>query len=365
MEAPSYANVSDVRSAADVAASPSADLHIARWLDTASRDLETMTGGRRFYPTEATRTFDLPDRAGVQGPELWLDENELAGPPTAVTVGGVAYTTYRLQPNDGPPYRWLEADESGIYQPLSAATSGWQDAVSITGPFGYGMDEDETTTLAAAIGTTVATTLDLATNATLDIGDAIRVDDERILVAGARWLDTGETLAADLALDSTAVTLTVGDTADYQLGETLLVGLERLRIVDLIGSTTLVVERDADGSVIAAHTAGATVYARRRLVVERGKLGTAAAVHSSGAVVYRHRPDPDARSYVIARALVDTANDGSRWARTVGSGDNEREARGAALARAEARVQARLCQRGQVIATGGPSARGGRLWPQM
>jgi hypothetical protein len=110
----------------------------------------------------------------------------------------------------------------------------------------------------------------------------------------------------------------------------LLIDSERMRIDDIAGNT-LIVTRAWDGSTIAAHTAGATIYAPRTLTVARGALGTTAAAHGSGSTVYRWDAPGPVRQLCVAEALTDLLQGRSGYARTAGAGENEREATGRGL----------------------------------
>jgi len=101
--------------------------------------------------------------------------------------------------------------------------------------------------------------------------------------------------------------------------------------VDDIAGNTLVVTRAWDGSTIAAHSVGATVYAPRMLTVQRAALGTTAATHLTSASVYRWDPPGPVRQLCVAEALTDLLQGRSGYARTAGAGENEREATGRGL----------------------------------
>jgi len=91
------------------------------------------------------------------------------------------------------------------------------------------------------------------------------------------------------------------------------------------------VKRAWDGTYLAAHS-GAAVSAYRQLSVLRGQLGTAAASHSSSATVARHRVPSLIRDLSIAECLNQVLQEGSGYARTVGSGETAMPAPGMGLA---------------------------------
>jgi hypothetical protein len=75
--------------------------------------------------------------------------------------------------------------------------------------------------------------------------------------------------------------------------------------------------------------------------VLRGILGTTAATYESGAAVFRHRVPHLIRDLSIAESNNQLMQEGSGYARTVGTGENQAPAPGVALADkwAEARVR--------------------------
>jgi hypothetical protein len=95
--------------------------------------------------------------------------------------------------------------------------------------------------------------------------------------------------------------------------------------------TTCYVTRQVDGTVLAAHTAGTSVYTYRTLVVSRGAVGTTAAAHALNAVTTCYVPPSPVTGLVVAEALNQVAQENSAYARVIGSGDGQREARGAGL----------------------------------
>jgi hypothetical protein len=151
-----------------------------------------------------------------------------------------------------------------------------------------------------------------------------------MLVVGRRSVDTGQTLAADLALDRAATTVSVANGTLFTPGETITVDGERLRIDDITGNL-LVVRRSYDGSSLAAHTTGTHIYAPRQLTVVRAAQGTTAATHAQGDQVTRHVPPALVSDYTAASAGVRVLQGQSGWARTVGTGDSQRQASGAGL----------------------------------
>jgi hypothetical protein len=234
---------------------------------------------RRFYPNTTTYLFDQPE-AGI----LWLEQFELAAAPTSIISGATAMTVGTdvfLRPLDGPPYTWLEANYGGKVFWQSASTP--QAAISITGDFGYSTVTNAVTTLGLTAGSGV-TTLVLNDSGAVGVGSLILIDSERMIVSDKTLSTTGATITADLTNSKALVSIPVSSGTLIQPGELILIDSERM-FVEYVAGNTLTVDRAVNGSTLATHTNGATVYAPRTASVLRGKLGTTAASHNSGATV--------------------------------------------------------------------------------
>jgi hypothetical protein len=93
------------------------------------------------------------------------------------------------------------------------------------------------------------------------------------------------------------------------------------------------------GSVIAAHTTAAIQWSRTALA-ERGALGTTAAAHTAGAQLYLYKVPPLIEQFATALALDQRQQESSGYARTVGSGESERQMNARALRDLESQVVA-------------------------
>jgi hypothetical protein len=101
-------------------------------------------------------------------------------------------------------------------------------------------------------------------------------------------------------------------------------------VVDVAG-TTLTVKRAWRGSTLAAHSAGADIFAPRTLTVERGALGTTAATHLTAAPVVQHVVPAMVRDLCIGEAINQLQQEGSGYARLIGEGEDAREGTGRSL----------------------------------
>ncbi|MFF6781443.1 hypothetical protein [Streptomyces sp. NPDC012510] len=307
---------------------------------------------RVFYPVQATRYFDYPGPQYARPWRLWLDANEVVS-VTALTSGGVtiAASDYFLEPNQyGPPYNRIEIDLDS-----SAAFGGGdthQRDIGVTGVFA-GCPLVETSagaTIEDLDSSETGVDVDAATSAAVGVGSLLRVDTERLIVTGRSNLDTGQTLGGSgLTNANNSVTVTVQSGAAFAAGETILVDGERMRVDDIAGNS-LVVTRAWDGSTLAAHSVGATIYAPRTLTVTRGALGTTAASHLTAATVYRWDAPGPARQLCIAEALTSLLQGRSGYARTAGSGEYERETTARGLKDLRERVYVSHGRKGRVRA---------------
>jgi hypothetical protein len=322
-----YCTREAVKTATDQAATARMNARVDDAIESASRTIDRAMH-RTFWPQTDTRYKDWPPASRSRSWVLWLDEDELIS-LTTLTAGGVTIPApdYLLRPDTGPPFNRVEIslDSSSAW---SSGTTH-QRAVSLTGVFGYGADETAAGALAEALDVS-ETGVDVTDSAAVGVGDLLRVDSERLLVTGRSLLTTGQT--GSLTASNADRALTVASGAAFTVGELLTLDAERVLVEDVAG-TTLVVSRAADGTTLAAHTT-ATIYAPRTLTVQRGAAGTTAATHLTAAALYRHVPPGPISTLCRALAVCELQQDASAWARTAGSGDNEREVSGKGLAAA-------------------------------
>lgn len=327
---PFYATREEIKAELDVKETARSNTRIDRALTDATGAVHGLCK-RVFYPETATRSFNWPNEQRARSWRLWLDRSEVIS-VTTLTSGGttIVAADYFLEPNQyGPPYNSIEIDLGSNAAFDSGDTH--QRAIVVTGLFGYRNDE---TTLGATTEALDASEtgidVDATTSAAIGVGSLLRIDTERAIVTGRAQLDTGQTLGGSITNVNNIVTVAVQSGAAFAAGESILIDSERMLVEDISGNN-LTVKRAWDGATIAAHTAGAVIYAPRTLTVERGALGTTAATHSSAATVYRWDPPGPVRQLCVAEALTDLLQGRSGYARTAGSGDSEREASGRGL----------------------------------
>lgn len=321
-----YCTREDVKEALDIKLTARTDRVIDRAVESASRGIENLTR-RIFYPTITTKYYDFPDRTTSYAYRQWFDQPDQLISATTVTSGGNTITgsEYFLEPiNSGLPYNRIEINLA-TSETFDAADT-WQRQTVITGTWGYQYNWETATTITANINSSV-TTIPIDDSSMVGVGDLIRIGTEWINVTNKAMVNTGDSVT--LTSSTSAVTLTGLTSGNLNVGETILVDSERMLVVDIAG-TTATVQRAYDGTVLAAHST-ASVWAPRSLTVVRGVNGSTAASHTSGDAVERFAYPGQIRQLAIAEALVHVLQGQAGYARTVGTGDNQRESSGKGL----------------------------------
>ena len=320
-----YATREQVRAALDSKEAALNSAQIDRAIETASRSAERICA-RKFAPVTATRYFPRPDPNRSRSWVLWLDENELIS-VTTLTAGGsvVASTDYFLEPvNSGPPYRSVEIDlDSGASFTIGTTS---QRAVAITGLWGYHDEHDPAGALAEALDTS-ETEVQVTDSSLIGVGQILKVDSERMIVNDKLPLDTTQNLGIALLDRKNDNTVAVTDGTQFHAGEVILVDSERMLIIS-ISANTLTVLRAEGGSVLAAHSLGADIYALRSLSVSRGVLGSTVATHLTAAPVTKWHSPEGVRDYVIAAAIVQNEQEATAYGQRMGSEMAERDSSG-------------------------------------
>lgn len=296
-----------------------------------------------FAPTLATRYFDYPSRT-QRAPSwrIWLNQWKAISIDTLTVEGGartLSADEYFLEPaNSGPPYDRIDINLGGAG--AFGAGDTHQRAIAATGLWGWSNERRSigalTSTLAASPTATAALSW---TTARFGVGDVLFIDDEAMIIAERNFVDSTQNLGISITASEADTTVAVSTGSAFATEEILLLGAERMRIIDIIGNN-LVVKRAWDGSQVAAHTSSPTtdIYALTGVELSRGELGTTVAAHAADAVVYRWVPPPPLASLNRAYALNTLLQERSGYARVAGTGENAREFTGRGIASLEADV---------------------------
>jgi hypothetical protein len=321
---PTYASREHVMQRGDIQATAYMSRQVDDALQTWSRIVEDRCqrpGG--LFPSLRTLYLDWPDLdQSTMSWRLWIAPDELIS-LVSLTSGGTAITGSLLESNrSGPPYAQVQLNRAG--SDFLGGGSTPQRSIVLVGWTGVRDDQAPAGILAAAIASTSATTITVSDSSLIGVGDQLIIETERLVVTDRGMATTAQTITADVAAQVSTVGVTVSSGAAFGVGETILIDSERMRIVDIAGNL-LTVKRQWDGSVLQAHTSGATVYAPRLLTVERGTQGTTAATHLISTAIARWKPPPAAQALVAGEALNQLQQESSGYARQIGSGEFARE----------------------------------------
>lgn len=329
-----YATRESVKNALDIKDTARSDAAVDDAL-TAATDSVLGETRRTFTPVLTTRKFDFPDAVmSSRTWKLWLGRNETVS-VVQLTSGGRTiapsqYIVRRSDDGDTAPFDCIEILLSG--QATFGGGSTYQQDIQLQGWFGFSDDQIGSGTLAASATSVDGTVLvDAAGSAAIGVGDLLTLGSERLDVTGRGAATTGTTLAADLAGTTAATAVTLASSSAVQSGEVITVGTERMLVIDVVGPA-LSVRRAWDGTVLAAHVTGNTVYAARLLSVQRARSGTAAAAHTSTTAITRLQVPGLVETYTRAHALNTLLNERAGYARVSGSGEAAQELKGTALA---------------------------------
>lgn len=328
-----YCTREDVKGALDSATTARNNTRVDRAIAAATQAVDGLLhrspGG--FRPILATKYFDWPNASRSASWRLWLGRDELIS-LTSITSGGVAIDTanvFLYPSNDGPPYDALEINLGSNSAWAGGTTS--QRAIAAVGLWGHRNDEETVGTLAAELGNTEGAAATITwTTGDIGVGDVLRIGSERMIVTERSMVDSTQDLQASLAASVAATAVTVSNGAAFEVDQVLLVDAERMLVVDVAGNT-LVVKRAWDGSVLAAHNSGASVYTLTGVTLDRAALGTTIATHATSTVVYRHVVPGLVRELATAEAVVALQQGSSGYADQVSTDLAQRDEAGPGL----------------------------------
>ena len=329
-----YCTREDVSLASDTRDPGRRGIQIDRAIQSAADAVDRITQ-RRFWPDTGTRYFEWPSGQYSRAWRLWLDRDELIA-VNSITLRDtdveITAGEYLLEPvNSGPPYTRIELDVTvGAASATFGGSGGTQRAVVVDGVWGYTDTRESAGTLNASISSsTASTTVRVTDSAAVGVGSLLYCEGERMLVTGKAFEDTSITLDSDLTAQANAIHFTANATG-LVAGETIRVNSEVMLVGDVTGAEVFV-QRAQEGTPLAAHTAGASVYAPRRCTVTRAAAGTDAGAHAQDVALYVQRYPQMVTDLAIAEAQVQLAQENSSYGRVLGAGDNQREARGKSI----------------------------------
>lgn len=345
---PVYCCREDVKSALDVHGTVRDNALVDRAVTSAATDINSWMH-RRFYPEDGTKYFNWPNNQRADPWRLWLDQYDLVSASsvtsggTTISLGNVFFEPANKEADE--PYTYLELNRDSNATFGVGSTS--QHDIAITGTWGYSAATSPAGALALALTDSTGTAATVTDSSSIGVGQILLIGSERLLVTDRAMTTTGDALAGNLDGTNNAVSASVGAGAGFHVGEVLLVDSERLLITDISGNT-LTVKRAWDGSVLAAHSTSAVIYAARLLTVTRGALGSTAATHSLSASVSKFIFPGLITDLAVALSINNFLQATSGYARTVGEGDNLRSASGGGLTDLVARAVAAYGRRARI-----------------
>lgn len=315
---PTYASREQFMAATDTKTPAALSPDVDRILQSASRQVERQMH-RHFYPRTQTVGFKPRwDQRGtdVDGAYVWLPFDLLSISSLLDGSSTVSPSDYSL---DHQHY------EDGPYSTLRY----WGTDLTITGVWGYSQDTAPAGALAEALDAS-ETDVDVTDSSKVGVGDLIFCDSESMIVTEKSLLDTTADLGSNLGGEKSDTTVAVNTGSLVKVGEVITIDSERMLVISISGNN-LTVQRAWDGSVLASHSSGASVYAPRTLTVEREAVGSSSSSHDTASLLTRNVPPGPIQSLVLAEALTQMAQENSRYARVIGSGENQIEASGKGL----------------------------------
>lgn len=301
------------------------DKVIDTYIEAASSDIE-LEFLRYFIPQTLTRTFRWPQRssAGRDLTVLRFPDEDLIAITTLQTKAQdsspttVSSADYFTEPNNlGPPYNRVEIDLSSTSAYESGATP--QRSISVAGRWGYREDTRAAGALAEALDSS-ETEVQVSDASKIDVGDTLLVESEAMFVSERAPLTTGTTLNDTLTADMDDVTVTLASGAAAKQGEVLLLDSEKM-LIEAITGNDLTVKRAYDGSRLAAHSSGITVYAYRSLTVVRSVNGTTAATHADTTAISKYAPPAVISDLCKAMAIAHLKQGESGWTGQISGGE--------------------------------------------
>src|ERR1700753_2035089 len=170
---------------------------IDRGIRNATKAIDDMCN-RQFAPEISTKYFGWPNLTYARPWRLWLDEHELLV-ASSLTTGGVPLVEgedYLLEPVNDPPFDRVEINLGGSASFQVAAT--FQRSIAITGLWGYADDQEPVAQLVNSIDASTKS-IDVDDSSNIGVGDTLVLGDERMRVTGKSSRDSSQVLSVSIA----------------------------------------------------------------------------------------------------------------------------------------------------------------------
>jgi len=320
-----YASISDIDSAATIHYTPNTRASIKNKLIAAADRADELCR-QQFYPNIRTKRFNRDTPGAIEdGGTLFTDTDWLE--LDQVTLNGDIIPPADLV--ELRDYFGLRFDSIGL---LSNSQYAWTQAtdewysIMVTGTTGYSNNTHHIASLTSDITDTETILVTPGSNK-LDVGALIRINDEWLHIVDRDWTTSAAVTISDITIDQTTIDTNV---ATWVPGDRLRIGWEQLEVVDYAG-TAIKVVRAVNGTTPSPHLTGAAINEWTTYTVERGVNGSTPAPHLTGAAISQWQPPAGVKEHSIAYVLTHLGQEASSYNRTIGTGDQQREATGRGL----------------------------------
>ena len=240
-----------------------------------------------FIPVVETRKFQGRGGQRLFIPPLLALTGSIVNDDTTLVAADFIYQPDGRHWRNGP-YSWLEVAE----EPTNL--SAWcteREGVEIPARWGLYEETEVTGTTLGAAQSNSETSLQVSDGSKLSPGAVAYIGTEQELVTGYSTPVAAVT-TLNGTIDATQESIVLTNGALVNIGETLRIGVEQMRILD-IATHTAYVQRHWNKTLGAAHTTGANVDVYRKFTLVRGVNGTTAAAHDNAVAVSRYLAPAD------------------------------------------------------------------------
>jgi len=282
-------------------------------IQAASNFLEKEIGW--FLPVSMTRKFNGHGRSTLLIPPL-LSLTSLIN--NGATLSAASYS---LQP-DGRHYANGPFSEIHAAPGVAVAAFCWssyENGVEVTGKWGL---YDYLKSLGATLGadqSANAVTLQVDNGALASPGMVIVIGDESEFIESTHSTPSAAVTTLNGALDAVSDQVTFTNGTLINIGETIRVDLEQMKVIDRNGNVGYV-QRGWNKSRKASHTTGANVDVYRTFRVTRAVNGTSAAAHTTAAAISRQTVPGDVRQLTLKIASRMLKDSSSGYSGVIGDG---------------------------------------------
>ncbi len=237
---------------------------------------------RFFIPQIATKYYDYQKSTS----ELVLDNDDLISitslkkchdDGTDMVIAAEDILLYDLNKT---PKNKIHIKRWEDYFAYSAESNN---AISITGMWGYCNDWDNLGMIMVGDLTDSTASLVVTDGSKVDVGNTIKIDDEQMFLKEWSLSDSTANAAEDIDVNEEDINVSSG--ALLKVGEIIKIDAEEMKIIS-ISTNTIKVFRHMNGTAPAVHSTSADIYVYRTFTLERAVNGTVSAAHVDEKTLY-------------------------------------------------------------------------------